>query len=366
LKVAEVLQDVLDAGASELHRLGKLPAEAVYTFDRLAEEAQSGQTLPAVIKTRRRRVVSLRFGAIRCREVLRQGTQAGRTSPSGLEGLVAKGLRCAYDVMAHVGVEYYLHGNALKDIQQGLRERTPPANVPLSSLYDLCGYFIHLFGQLHRQRASQLRALWEREGKSVWLLDCTQERDSPAFFGIVETYYGILLGCWKVATENQPDIAPCLREAVQSFGKPGRLLHDLSATMSAVRDEVLADVPDGVCHFHFARDVGEDLFRKPQQELSERLKTLKLQVRLREQRKDQTDYLRRQLARGEAHLVMQRLLAGEKVATCWTADLGREVLLAVHFWVLDYAQDGRRQGHPFDPTAVKVLPKRNLIPIIQL
>jgi hypothetical protein len=305
--------------------------------------------LPVVIKTRQRRVVSLRFGVIRCREVLRQENQARRLSPSGLESLVATGLRYAYDVIAYVGVAYYLHGSTLKDIHQELRQRTPPVIVPHSSLYDLCGYFLHLFGQLHRRRASQLRALWEQQGKSVWLLDCTQERDSPAFFGILETHYGILLGCWKVATENHTDVAPCLREAVRCFGKPGRLLHDLSATMTAVRDEVLADVPDGVCHFHFARDVGQDLFRRPHQELSARLLALKLLARLHEQRKDQTDYLRRQLARGEATLLLQRLLAGQKVETHWTATLGREVLLAVHFWVLDYAQDGRRQGHPFDP-----------------
>jgi hypothetical protein len=29
--------------------------------------------------------------------------------------------------------------------------------------------------------------------------------------------------------------------------------------------------------------------------------------------------------------------------------LGREVLLAFHFWMLDYAADGGRQGFPFDP-----------------
>jgi hypothetical protein len=349
LKVAEILQNVLGAGEEQLRQLGTLPWNAVYTFDRLAEEAQAGQTLPPMIKTRRRQVVCLRFGAIRCREVLRQGEHPGSISPSGLERLVAKGMRYAYDVIAYVGVEYYLHGRTVEDIQQELRQRTPRVDVPASSLYDLCIYFLYLFGQLHRRGAEQLRALFACAGLSVWLLDCTQERDSPAFFGILETHYGILLGCWKVATENQVDLAPCLREAVQFFGTPGRLLHDLSGTMTALRDEVLPDVPDGVCHYHFARDVGTDLFRKPHQELGERLRALKLQVRLREQRKDQTDYLRRQLAGGEATLLLRRLLAGEPVKTCWTATLGREVLLAVHFWILDHAQDGRRQGHPFDP-----------------
>ncbi len=349
MKVAEVLQDVLTAAQEHLHQLGALPSDATYTFDGLAEQAQAGQALPAVIKTRRRRVISLRFGAMDCREVLRQADQPGRTAPSGLEGLVAKGMRYAYDVIAHVGVAYYLRGQTLEQIQQELRQRTPPVVVPPSSLYDLCGYFLHLFGQLHRRRAGPLRASWEQHGQSVWLLDCTQERDSPAFFGILETRHGILLGCWKVPTENQTDLAPCLREAVGCFGKPGRLLHDLGGAMAALCAEVLADVPAGVCHFHFARDVGEELFRRPHQELSERLLALRLQVRLREQRKDQTDCLRRQVARGEAALLLGRLLAGEPVQARPTAALGREVLLAVHFWVLDYPQDGRRQGHPFDP-----------------
>jgi hypothetical protein len=74
-----------------------------------------------------------------------------------------------------------------------------------------------------------------------------------------------------------------------------------------------------------------------------------LQVRLREQRKDQVEYLRQQVAHGEASLLLRQLLRGESVRVGWTATLGREVLLAVHFWILDYEHDGRRQGYPFDP-----------------
>ena len=343
LQVVELLRELLAAGASDLRRLGAIPADAVYTFDQSAEEARADEVLPPMTKTRRRRVISLRFGDIVCREVIRQG------SPSGLERLVGKGMRYAFDVVAHVGVRYYLHSYTSTDIQLELRERTPSVNVPLSSLCDLCGYFLHLFGQLHRQRASHLRALLERDGKSVWLLDCTTENDSPVFFGVLETHYGILLGSWKMATENQASIAPCLREAVQYFGKPGRVLHDLGATQIAACNEVLDDVPDGICHFHFVRDVGEDLFRRAQKELGERLRASKLQMRLGEQRKDQTDSLRRQMGQGEANLVLGRLLAGEEMERCWTATLAREVLLAVHYWILDYARDGNRQGHPFDP-----------------
>ena len=349
MNVAEVLESVRAAARDNLDRLGTLPADAVYTFDRPAEQCQAGQVLPSVIKTRQRGVVSLRFGAIRCREVLRRAERTGETIPSGLDRFVPAGMRYAYDVIAFVGVEYYLHGNTLVYVQGQLRRRTPSVVVPLSSLYDLCIYFLYLFGQLHAACARQLRAALARDGKGVWLLDCTQEEDSPAFFGILETRYGILLGCWKVATENQADIATCLRQAVQRFGEPGRVLHDLGAAMMGVCVEVLPNVPDGVCHFHLARDVGEDLFKGPHEALGKRMQALKLQMRLRGQRQDQVDYLRKQLPGGEGALLLQRLLRGESSGVHWTANLGREVLLAVQFWILDYAQDGKRQGYPFDP-----------------
>jgi hypothetical protein len=48
-------------------------------------------------------------------------------------------------------------------------------------------------------------------------------------------------------------------------------------------------------------------------------------------------------------LVLQRLLRGEPLTDTWHPSLGREVLLAFHFWMLDYTADGQRQGFPFDP-----------------
>ena len=55
--------------------------------------------------------------------------------------------------------------------------RSPAVAVPLSSLYDICVYFLYLFGQLHVRRAGQLRETLARQGKGVWLLDCTQAAD---------------------------------------------------------------------------------------------------------------------------------------------------------------------------------------------
>jgi hypothetical protein len=82
--------------------------------------------------------------------------------------------------------------------------------------------------------------------------------------------------------------------------------------------------------------------------LSERLRTLKLQYRLKEQRLGQYEWLRYRQD-SPRHLVLEDLLAGRTVEAAWDSTLGREVLLAFQFWILDHRSDGQRRGFPFDP-----------------
>ncbi len=162
----------------------------------------------------------------------------------------------------------------------------------------------------------------------TWLLDGTTEPETAVFLGIEEAAHGLLLGNWKIPSENLEDLIPCLREAADRFGWPDNVLHD--------------------CHQHLARDVGEDLYEAPQATLCKRLRILKLQYRMKEQRRGQNEWLRQRLD-SPSELVLADLLAGRAVEVAWDDTLGREVLLAFHFWILDYRSDGRRRGFPFDP-----------------
>ena len=47
--------------------------------------------------------------------------------------------------------------------------------------------------------------------------------------------------------------------------------------------------------------------------------------------------------------MLSDLLNGKTIDVKCIETLGREVLLALHLWMLDYPQDGYRQGYPFDP-----------------
>ena len=339
---------------------GELPQGAEYIFDELdlldgrsREGTEDEITSPmTVIKTRGRNIVTLTYGQFHAREVFRERkTQQGysETVPSfELARLVAPGCKYGYDVVAHVGLESFLFGRRLEEIQQNLQEG-PSIYLPTSSFDELRRRFLFYLGQVHRQSAPILKESLRQPDGMTWLIDGTLEPGTPVFFGVQDARSGILLGCAKIPTENADDMAPRLKETADNYGRPKRILHDLSSAMSLACQTAFSDVPHDVCHFHFARDVGEDLLAKPQKALSTRLRSLKLQVRMREQRKTQTDWLREHDGEPEAALILQQLLRGEPFTGAWNQTLGKEVLLAFHFWMLDYATDGGRQGFPFDP-----------------
>jgi hypothetical protein len=370
LAIADLALRLAQGQMAQLRAAAELPDQAQYTFDILQEMAESNQTADSlsalsepeseapgrVQKTTHRTVVTLKYGRLTAREVVRRtsgpnGQMSSRQS-SELARLVAPGCRYGYDLIAYVGCESFLNGRRLNEIQRDLEQRSPSLQLPLSSLDELRRRFLFNVGEVHRQAAPRLRDALTREGGLTWLIDGTLEPGTPLFFGVQEPRSAILLGCRKIPTENAEDISPCLKLMAQQYGVPRRILHDLSTAMSLACHTALPHVPQQVCHFHFASDVGDDLLAAPQQALSGRFRELGLQVQLREQRKTQTEWLRDHAGATGATLILQRLLRGESWTQTWDTALRREVLLAFHFWMLDYAADGGRQGFPFDPHAL--------------
>jgi hypothetical protein len=292
-----------------------------------------------VQKTTRRQVVTLelhRFGAI---EVHRTGTAVGSLGCSSLARLVPKGGAYGYDLIAHVGCETFLYGRKLESVAGEFPQ------IPFSSLYDVQQKFLFYLGHLHRESAAVWAARFQERGGGTWLIDATIEPDTPMYFGIYEAQDNVLLDAFRIPSENTDAIAPCLRQTASRFGDPQRVLHDLSDAMGAACEQEFGDVLHTVCHFHLLRDIGEDLFGKPHARLRDRLRQLKLQSRLKEQRKSQTDWLREHI---EHPTVLADVLAGKRAEVSETT-AAREVLIAFHQWLLDYPRDGRRQGFPFDP-----------------
>lgn len=308
----------------------------IWNFDDADDESPS-----PVQKTVLREVVTLRFGRMPVREVIRKSKSQNRSAGPALADLVPPGGSYGYDLICHVGVETFLKGRLLQDVAWELAA----LEIPLSSFFDLQHKFLFYLGHLHRQAARRLRPYFQQQGNFTYLIDGTVEPPGPVHFGVQHASTGILLSTWKIATENAEEIAGCLREAGELWGIPEKVIHDLSDAMQAACAMAFPGIPHGVCHFHLVRDIGSDLCEGPQTQLGKRERQLKLKARLKEQRRGQTKWLREN---DSAPLMLCELLAG-KVEGPLSDVLGREILLAFHQWILDYSSDGSRQGFPFDP-----------------
>ena len=352
-----MIQHVCRTATDHIHRLATLPDGLCLDFDAAGEypaaSSASEEAVPVgqVQKIVRRTVVSLQHGRFRVRETVRQQTQSGHPviqRSALLAQTVAPGGRYAFDLISHVGVESFLRGRSLQDIRQELIDRQPSLDLSISSLWDQQQKFLFYLGHLHQKATPLLRQYLAERGQVTWLMDGTTEPGTPLFFGVEEASSRIMLSSWKIPSENIEDIVPCLQQTATRYGLPDRVLHDLSSTISGACDQALEGVPHYVCHYHLARDVGQDLYKKPQEVFSKRTRALKVQFNLNKQRRRQREWLRHELD-APAQLMLRKLLAGGETEVAFHQTLGREVLLAFHFWILDYRSDGHGRGFPFDP-----------------
>lgn len=343
------MSQLSQAATAEFHQAMALPQAVLLNFDVASEQSVgAGTAAGSVFKTSRRTVVSLRLGTFQAREIVRRQDDERSRRSAQLADLVPAGARYGFDLVAHVGIESLLRGQSLDEIRRDLAERPVPIDVPISTLWDQQRKFLFYLGHLHHHATGLIRNYLADRGDTTWLLDGTVECGAPVFLGIEDAASGMILAGRKVASENTDDIASCLREGSERYGQPTRVLHDLSGAMSGACDVALPGVAHFVCHYHLCRDVGEDLYESPQSDLMKRLRSMKVLARLHEQRKGQTQSLRAAIT-SEARLVLTELLAGRAVPAPFHATLGREVLLALHHWILDYRADGSRRGFPFDP-----------------
>ncbi len=347
MDVARLVNRLHGEASAALHDAAALPAGASYIFDPGLSQPDSQGSACTVRKTSTRTVVSSELGTFRAREVVRErhvdDTSIVQRSQQ-LSSTVPKGGRYAYDLIAEVGTDHFLDGRSLSDI----RDSSLP-DVPLSSLWDVARKFLFHLGAMHRMAVPALRQYLGDQGQATWLLDGTLEPGSPVFFGSREAHSDIMLDCRKIPSENVTDIAGFLAQLAADFGRPHRILHDLSANIATACDQALDTVPHHICHYHFLAVLGRALYNTPQAQLTGRLRALKLKIGLREQRKKLTGTLQKHLLAGSAELVLKDLLRGQLREARWTDCLAREVLLGLHLRLLDYAVDGKRQGYPFDP-----------------
>ena len=166
--------------------------------------------------------------------------------------------RYGYDVIEAVGKSRFVDCNNIEKIQKDLAEKN--ISISLKEISFLSKRFIVYLVLAHKEGEAELKQHMDSQGGYILHMDGTCEGGSPHLFSCIDELSNIVLGNSKMPTEDSQYIMPLLESLKAAYGNPIALVHDMGSAILKAVAIVFPGVADYVCHFHFLRDLGKDLF----------------------------------------------------------------------------------------------------------
>jgi len=260
-----------------------------------------------------------------------------------LHQLVPRGARYGYDVMVYVGQALFLRCRNGKEIRRELSEK----NIRISQR--AIGYlgqrFIVYLALVHEQSQAKLKQFMDARGGYILHLDGTCEGDSPHLMSSMDGLSKIVLGNIKIPTENACQLIPFLHRIKQDYGNPIALVHDMGVAILNAVKEVFPGLPDYICHFHFLKDIGKDLFGHDYSTIRRHLKTHRIRSDLRKTAKG----LKKAIDSNPDSLqCLHRYLESKTLLEPQTPLTPLVKAYLVICWILEAKNESHGFGFPFD------------------
>ena len=240
---------------------GGLPAIPWFTFPPENKSCQICRRKLLLLATRERRVVSLTYGVFKAVE--KQGfcpyhPELAPARSLELLRLVAPSCNIAYDLMAHVGVARFMDCRQLKEIRTELL-RQHSIDLPARTIGHLALRFVANVQVVHEESVPLLRRDMRQRGGYILHIDGTCEEGSRVLLVCFDSLSGQVLESRKVSSENTDEVKNVLKDVRRDWGIPLAMVHDLRKSLIAAAGAVFRGVPQFVCHYHLAADVGKDI-----------------------------------------------------------------------------------------------------------
>jgi hypothetical protein len=196
----------------------------------------------------------------------------------------------------------------------------------------------------HQQSRQRIKQEMVSRGGYILHLDGTCEGDSPHLFTGIDGIAQIVLDNIKLPSEKAELLIPFFRQIRQQYGDPVALVHDMGSGILSAVNAVFKGIPDFICHFHFLRDIGKDLFEREYVKIRNRLKKHKIRPLLRRKLKALEKIV------GDDPQAVCRLATGIDNVRIDPAVMGKMPAIAAYaivHWTLDTLElEG--YGFPFD------------------
>jgi len=196
-----------------------------------------------------------------------------------LRRLVPERCNIGYDVLVYVGEGFFLGSRDNEQIVESLRKKN--VSVCRSEVSYLPKKIIVYLALLHKKVQKKTRAFLSMNGGYILHLDGTCEGDSPHLISVLDGITEIVLDNTKVPSENADYLIPFLQNIKVTYGNPVAVVSDMGKGILAAIRDVFKNVPLFICHYHFLKSAGRELFGEENDTIRKRLKNHGIQGTLR-------------------------------------------------------------------------------------
>jgi hypothetical protein len=241
-----------------------------------------------------------------------------------------------------VGYALFIRSRSEQEIVRELREK----NISISDreISYLGKKFIIYLAIAHRESRERLKEEMAMRGGYILHLDGTCEGDSPHLFTGLDGIAELVLDNIKLPSEKADLLIPFLKQIKSYYGDPIALVHDMGKGIMNAIEDVFPGKPDFICHFHFLRDIGKDLFNKEYNQIRNRLKKHKIRSLLRRMVKGFKEKI------DDESRAIQDLHANMKghFEASFPKEIPEIAIYTMIHWAFDISSQLQGYGFPFD------------------
>jgi len=289
-------------------------------------------------------VSTLSLGTFRAHETILDCPECNNLYDSlKLKKLIPYRCHFGYDIIVHVGKSIFIRCQSEIEVYHELLKRN--INISASEINYLAKKFIIYLSIAHKESREKLRDFMNQNGGFILHLDSTCEGDSPHLMSGLDGISEIVLENIKIPTEQADKIVPFLKKIKAAYGNPLALVHDMGKAILKAVKKVFPKTPDYICHTHFLRDIGKDLFQAENDMIRKQLSKHAIQGNLRKKARELSKVLEKN---PESFSAMVNSLKQEKLQDSIIDLIPQVSIYILILWCLDGKNQGDGYGFPFD------------------
>lgn len=270
-----------------------------------------------------------------------------------LRGILPLNTKYGYDAEIEAGCLQYADNKQIEEIE-GIFKSAYGIFISPSQIHELGIRFLKHMVVNHYLSAPLLKKMFEKG--CVYHIDATCEAGRGMEFSVKEGWSGIVLGVWKIPTENGEIIKQHLKSVVGLFGEPAAFVSDLGNGMMAAIASVIQEMNlrsrQLICHTHFLKAIGKSILGEAFQKLKAQFKKLKTLASLNRFVKETGDIIKPQAAAMRCFVARwQKSGAQLHVYSCLESVA---ILRALAQWAILYGTECHGEGFPFALPHIKL------------